>query len=438
MRLLIALLFTCICFQLNAQNEEAELEKALFDLPGVQFKKYSKPQDKWLKYELQVKQPLDHKDPGKGFFYQKVILTHKGFARPTVMETEGYEGRYSGNELEKILNANNLNIEHRYFGTSRPEKLQWEYLTFEQSTADLHQINQLFRNIYKNKWISTGISRGGQTSIYYKRFYPNDVDLAVPYVAPIPNDLEDKRIYQFLDTIGSAECRKKIFEVQKFLLENEKEAANKLKWYAKGKDLSFNYFGNIEKAFEMYVLEYPFSFWQIGFIPCDSIPTNKNVDTYLDHLLTGVGGIEFLSDKSINQWITHNYMAKTQMGYYSYNLAPYKKWLRHFSGQNPSAALVPDSIPFKVYDKTYTQDIIGWLAKNGNNIMYIYGAIDTWTAAGVIPSPSVNAKSFMIPGANHFVARIKAMSPAMQQEFIATIKQMTGLDADLKALMPAK
>ncbi len=26
--------------------------------------------------------------------------------------------------------------------------MRWEYLTIEQATADLHAINQLFRNIY--------------------------------------------------------------------------------------------------------------------------------------------------------------------------------------------------------------------------------------------------------------------------------------------------
>jgi hypothetical protein len=434
MKLIFSLVFACLCTQLNAQSDEIELEKALFDLPGVQFKKYSKPQDKYLKYVLSIKQPLDHWNPGKGSFYQTVILTHKGFTRPTVMETEGYEGRYNGNELEKMLDANNINIEHRYFGSSRPDSLQWQYLTFEQATADLHHINQLFRTIYKNKWISTGISRGGQTAIYYKSFYPDDVDLAVPYVAPIPNSLEDKRIYYFLDTIGSPECRKKIFDVQQFLLEHEKEAVGKLNWYAKGKGLTFTYFGSLEKAFEMYVLEYPFSFWQIGFTPCEKIPVNKNVDDYLDHLLTGVGGIEFMADKSINQWTAHSYMAKTQQGYYGYDLTRYKKYLHYVSGENPSGALVPDSIPYKPYDSSFTLKIIRWLETKGNDILYIYGSIDTWTACMVIPSSEVNAKSFIIPGANHFVARVKNMPVEMQKAFAASIRQMIGLDADPGAL----
>jgi PS-10 peptidase S37 len=434
MKSFLLILLSMCCITVYAQTDEAELEKALFNLPDLQFKKYSKPTDKYLKYELKIKQPLDHNDPSKGYFFQSAVLTHKGFSRPTVMETEGYEGRYTGNEIEKILDANNINIEFRYFGRSKPDSLLWDYLTFEQATADLHHVNQLFRNIYRNKWISTGISRGGQTAIYYKTFYPADVDLAIPYVAPLPNSLEDKRIYYFLDTVGSPECRKKIFNVQKFLLEHETEAVNRLKWYAKGKGLTFTHFGSLEKAFEMYVLEYPFSFWQIGFTPCEKIPTNKNLDDYLEHLLTGVGGIEFMADKSINEWAAHSYMAKAQQGYYGYDLKPFVKYLRYVKGENPSGALVPHSIPYKAYDSSWTMKIHRWLESNGNNIIYIYGSTDTWSAVRVIPSDKVNAKSFLIPNANHYQARIKTMSPAMKEEFAAIVQKMINLTPDLNAL----
>jgi len=434
MKCFLSLFLVVFSGLLYAQDGEAEIEKALFDLPGVGFKKITKPGSRYPQYALSVKQPLDHKNPEAGSFYQTVYLTHRGFAKPMVMETEGYEGHSSASEIEKVLNANSLNVEFRYFGTSRPDSLQWQYLTFDQVMADLHHINTLFRQLYKNKWISTGISRGGQTAIYYKRFYPSDVDLAIPYVAAIPNSIEDRRIYQFLDTIGSPECRKKIFEVQKFLLQHEEEAVARLKWYAQGKGLTFDHFGSIEKAFEMYVLEYPFSFWQIGSATCDDIPVNKNVDDYLRHLLIGVGGIEYMADKSIKQWAAHSYMAKTEQGYYGYDLTKYRKYLKHVKGENPSGALVPETIPYKAYDSSFTLDVLRWLENEGNNILYIYGGIDTWSAAMVTPSAKVNARSYIIPGANHFVARVKTMTAEQKKDFVDAIKKMTGLDADLGVL----
>jgi hypothetical protein len=422
----------CLCIHASAQNEDSALEMALFNLPDVTFNKHSKPQDKFLQYALKVKQPLDHSHPEKGYFYQSVVLTHKGFQKPTVMETEGYEGRYGGNEIEKILDANNINVEQRYFGASKPDSLQWQYLTFEQVTADLHYINQLFRAIYKNKWISTGISRGGLTAIYYKHFYPNDIDLTIPYVAPLPNSIEDRRIYHFLDTIGTQDCRDKIFGVQKFLLEHADEAINKLKWYAKGKKWTFDHFGSLEKAFEMGVLEYPFAFWQIGAISCDKIPTTGSVDDYLEHIMA-VGSVDFLSDELINQWAANGYTAY-QTGFYGYDLKRYKSYLRFVKGENPTAAFVPKSIPHKPYDSSFNQKVSRWLYNKGNDILYIYGSRDTWSACRVIVSHKVNSKSYLIPNANHFQARVKNMPAEMQKDFAASIREMINLNVDLNSL----
>jgi hypothetical protein len=433
MKWFLLLFFSCSFLQLKAQSDEIALEKALSDLPDVQFKKYSRPGDKYLRYSLFIRQPLDHQHPEKGFFYQSALLTHKGFSRPTVMETEGYEMRTGGNEIEKILDANNINIEHRYFGSSRPDSLQWEYLTFEQSTADLHYINKLFKTIYKNKWISTGISRGGQTSIYYKYFYPDDVDVAIPYVAPLPNSLEDKRIYQFLDTMGSDECRAKIFNLQKFLLLHEKEILEKLKWYVKGTGGTYNYFGGLGKMFEITVLEYPFAFWQTTSIPCEKIPAGTSTDEYLDHLIEVVG-LDWMSDKDLAKWAAHNYMARTQMGYYGYDITRFKKYLHYISGENPTAALAPNYLSYKPFDTSFTHNVHAWLDEKGNNMLYIYGSRDTWTACGVIVSTKVNSKSFMIPGANHYQARVKNMPANLQKDFAVSLKKLLGMEVDLGAL----
>ena len=226
----------------------------------------------------------------------------------------------------------------------------------------------------------------------------------------------------------------KIFNVQKFLLEHESEAVEKLKWYAKGKELTFDYFGSLAKAFEMWVLEYPFAFWQIGYISCEKIPVNKSVDDYLDHVISGVGGIEFISDKMINAWVAHHYMARTQMGYYGYDLSRFKKYLRYYKGDNPSATLVPTSLPNKTFDSTFTHGVTRWLEEKGNNILYIYGSTDTWSACRVIVSEKVNSKSFLIPGANHFEARVKKMPPQMQADFAASLRQILDMNVDLTVL----
>jgi len=120
-----------------------------------------------------------------------------------------------------------------------------------------------------------------------------------------------------------------------------------------------------------------------------------------------------------------------QTGYYKYNLAPYKSYLHRLNGNNPFAAVLPADIPRKAYDPEFEKKVTGWLAKKGDNILYIYGGRDTWTACKQILGPDVNARQFIIPGANHARARIRFMPETMQQEFAATLEKMTGLKANL-------
>ena len=432
MKICIPVLFCLLFFKAFSQSDEILLERALYNLPNVSFKKISEPGASYLKYKLLIKQPLDHANPGKGFFNQRVILTHKGFNSPTVMETQGYSLPDRGrNEIEKLFNANNLNIEYRFFGKSVPDSILWDDLTEEQATADLHIINQLFRNIYKGKWISTGISKGGSTTIYYKYFFPADVELSIPYVAPLDNSLEDERIYTFLDTMGTQECRNKIKELQLFLLKHETEAIEKLKWYSKGANVHYDYTGSIGKSFEYAVLEYSFAFWQY-YDSCDSIPTNKKFDDYLQALLKTSNIIAF-SDEGIKEFEEHYYQAATQCGYYGYNIAPFEKYLHYFK-ENPSAAFPPKSVVIKPFDISLNQKVQKWLDENGNNLVYIYGGYDTWTAAGITPTNKVNSKRFVIPKTNHATARIKRMDIAMQQDFIKAMNKMIGIDATIEAI----
>ena len=161
--------------------QQADIEQQLFDLEGVAFKAIDIPEGYAAAYELQIKQPVDHEDPSKGYFYQRAFLSHRDLDRPTVICTEGYS-RSSNRmyELTDLIEGNQIDVEHRFFGTSIPDSLDYSYLTLEQATADLHRINQLFRQIYQGKWVSTGISKGGQTTIFYRYFYPEDVDVSVP------------------------------------------------------------------------------------------------------------------------------------------------------------------------------------------------------------------------------------------------------------------
>jgi hypothetical protein len=67
-------------------------------------------------------------------------------------------------------------------------------------------------------------------------------------------------------------------------------------------------------------------------------------------------------------------------------------------------------------------------------MLYIYGGRDTWSACQVIVSAKVNSKSFIIPGANHFKARINNMPQDLQKDFEATLNKFLDVEVDLNAL----
>ena len=114
--------------------QSTDLETALFELPDVVFKAIDTPSGYEEAYEVRIKQPLDHKNPDKGYFYQRAYLSHRGFDRPTVICTEGY-GRGSNRiyELTNLIDGNQIDVEHRYFGESMPDtkELDYQYLNLE-------------------------------------------------------------------------------------------------------------------------------------------------------------------------------------------------------------------------------------------------------------------------------------------------------------------
>ena len=393
-------------------------------------KKVKTPEGFSASYELKIKQPIDHQNLEKGYFYQRVFLTHKSFGSPTVICTEGYQRpRNRMYELTKLIGANQLDVEHRYFGASIPDELNYEYLNLEQATADLHHINQLFKKIYTGKWISTGISKGGQTTIYYRYFYPNDVDVSVPYVAPLNLALEEKRIYEFLDTVGTKECRQKIYEVQKRILAERGASLQRLHWYNKGARLEFNYLSE-EEAFEYAVLEYPFSFWQWGH-DCAEIPENTaSLDETLDHFLD-ISSMDFFADEAMGNYASHYWQAGDQMGYYSYETDDFAGLLKALPMKpNPTAIFMPERGMETGFDGKLPAKVRDWLGANGNNFIYINGNSDTWSATAVRPFGKTNAVFFFMPGTDHRRARIKNMNEKDKSKLIETLEDWLDMEIE--------
>src|SRR5581483_11136535 len=116
-----------------------------------------------------------HQKPNGPKFQQRFFLGHSDYTKPVLLVTEGYSARGNfGSELQHILGGNQVTVEHRFFGRSVPSPVQWEYLTVKQSADDLHAIVTALKTLYASKWVSSGTSKGGQTSLFFKCYYPDD------------------------------------------------------------------------------------------------------------------------------------------------------------------------------------------------------------------------------------------------------------------------
>ena len=420
--------FFLFFFFLGSTLAQSEIELRLFDLEGVAFQQLESPNGFESAWELKIKQPLDHDNPEKGHFYQRVFLSHRGFEAPTVLVTEGYQ-RPSNvpYELTNLLKGNQIQVEHRFFGASLPDSIDYTYLNARQFTGDLHRIRELFGNLYSGVWLSTGISKGGMTTLFYKYFYPDDVDVAVPYVAPVILDFKDNRIYDFLDTVGTAECRQKIANFQRLLLEKKDQYLPLVKWYAKGAELAFDRLG-IEAAYEYAVLEYSFSFWQWGH-DCNDIPLASSTDDQLLSHFLEISNVDFFSDAVIDGYAPFYYQMGTELGYYGYDTEDFDGLVQSL-GKEPSAVFMPQGIQSD-FDPTLTVQVFNWLRKSGEKIVYINGALDTWSATRLIPEPGVDALVIDLQNTGHRRARIANMPSDQKRLLGETLKRWCGLQPEM-------
>lgn len=376
------------------------------------------------KYVTYFTQPLDHRHPEKGSFRQRVIVSHVGFDRPTVIVTEGYGAAYAlrsqyREELSKLLNANMIFVEYRYFLESTPEPKDWQYLTAENSADDLHAITTAFKSIYPGKWIATGISKGGQTTLLYRTFYPDDVDISVPYVAPLCYGVEDGRHEPFLHKVSTPENRKKIEDFQLEALKRKATLLPRFEKYCTEKNYSFR--APIEEIYDYSVLEYSFALWQWG-TPISSIPTTTaSDDEIFSHLLAISEPGYFTADSPNASFFVQ---AARELGYYGYDVQPFKQYLSIQSSEGYLHRLMlPEELKDMPFDKTLSKKITKFLKKQDPKMIFIYGQNDPWTAAGVTwLKNKKNIHVFIQPNGSH-LARISTLPEAEKAEVMELINE---------------
>lgn len=273
-------------------------------------------------FVLWYTQPADHRKPRGEKFEQRVTLWHRDFARPTVLHTTGYGGVGGAftSEPTRLVDGNQLNVEQRFFNDSTPASQDWSKLNIWQAATDHHRIVQAFKKaLYGGKWVSTGASKGGMTSVYHRRFYPNDVDATVAYVAP--QDVINKRdsYVSFIQEAGTdPQCNLALRNLQRNTLLRRPAMLAKLKEYAAANGLTYeSTFGSADRALEAAVLDTPFAFWQYDTqASCPSVPgTAAATDQQLFDFIDRVSGWAFYSDEGTAGFLPYYFQATQQLNW---------------------------------------------------------------------------------------------------------------------------
>jgi hypothetical protein len=333
-------------------------------------------------YQVGFRQPVDHATPDGDTFVQRLVLLHCGTDRPMVFSPDGYgmDVDFFQPELVARLQSNWLWVEHRYFGPSTPsDDPDSTFLTIRQSSDDHHAVVAAFKQIYSRRWISTGASNGGENVVFHRRFYPDDVDATVAYVAPFNIAEPDLRYPPYIERLGDQACHDRMVAFQRALLTRQDELVALL---------SPIDFSDPSSALLHAAFGYRFAFWQyVG--DCTKIPDGTaDGPAMLDGLqLTGV----LENDLTVA------------------GLAPYRTQChRELGGDLDDLVgledLVGDRDPQPTpdgYSPATLNDIRSWISSSGQHLMFIYGDHDPWTAGAVTPDPSRDNFFYLAPNSGH-------------------------------------
>jgi hypothetical protein len=378
---------------------------------------------------LTFRQAVDHTNPQGPTFEQRLQLLHRDAARPMVLHTTGYNMPESAfrSEPTALVDGNQISVEQRFFSPSRPEPADWSKLNIWQAATDHHKLVQALEPLYSGKWISTGASKGGMTSVYHRRFYPRDVDGVVAYVAPNDaNNKQDRAYDDFFASVGQTPaCRTALENLQKEALTRRTNMVKLYDAYAAANDLHFDrVFGSTDKAFEMTVLDTGWAFWQYSSeSDCGAVPPRTATDQEIFDFIDQVAGFAFYADEGILFYSPYYYQAATQLGW------P-QPTFRHLKGllQYPNLYVANSSLPEELrsrHDPWPMTDVDRWVSKDASEMLFVYGSDDPWGAEPFHPSAK-DSYTYTVPGGNHG-SDIEQLEPADRTTATTTVLRWAGL-----------
>ncbi|GEM_PF-3353640 len=366
---------------------------------------------------------LDHFSAQSPTFTQRGILYFVDDKAPTVLVTTGY-GLPDVNGFQQlgvgatdILNGNQFVIGHRFFTGAIPAVADqhWELVNIEQSAEDTHEILQSMRSVLTQKWAGTGWSKGGMTILFQEYFYPEDLELALPMVAPISFGLKDERYPPFLAQIGTQECRDRLDDSMIGALSRSSELAEE-----------FNPASDFEREqwaaqIEYSVFAFPWSYWQYyGLSSCSFIPPGDAaaadlvsffVYNQLPKITLKPSTLPRPIDPEEADLVAYTYQALSQLGFQDLYATGQLQRMVDLGFLTPEGKTQIESASYEFGDFPWAQnpgfdpqvmvDVDTWLRTQAKDIFAIYGQHDPWSGGMITLNPANNSEVFVAPGTSH-------------------------------------
>ena len=390
-----------------AQQDTTAFMRQLIALEGISEVQPLQSRSFKEKYMMKIRQNVDGDNADKGTFGQRIFVCLRDVNAPTVIVTEGYTASYGMNpgydiELGRLFNANIVLCEYRYFDQSVPEPCNWDYLTVDNSLRDLHNVRITLGQLFRGKWISTGASKGGQTTMFYRATYPDDVDASVSYVAPLNRSVEDGRHEVFLaKKAGTAEDRAIVLRAQQEMLKRRDTMIPLFQKFCE--EHHYQFYLPIDEIYDYMVLEYAFAHFQYG-TKASEIPSVTGPDAPLFNHFVKVSGPDYFAYP--NRFLPFDVQAIRELGYYGYSLKGLKKWtkVKSTKGYLKKIMLSPELRHYD-FDPTLYKRTVKFLKKEDPTMIFIYGEADPWSASGVCTwldcKKKKNMRVYIQPGGDH-------------------------------------
>ena len=458
-------------------NSFAEALKTLPNVESVQ-ELNTKSDFKGTVYKVYFNSLLDPSDSSKGTFRQKAYIGFAGYDKPNCLMTTGYSlsdyaalARYSENEAAFILQGNLIAVEHRYFGESvRTDKKRsdgadyWEYLNTKNAAEDLHAIVSKMKTFLKGKWVAQGASKGGLTANLLCYYHPEDVDVTMPYVAPLCNAQADTRLFKFVYTEAgdkdsrynssgsAAEYRELLTNIQIWLLEKRDQP------YEEGKTFKEKYIELSTPAssepippaladfyYEMSIGAFPMGVWQYkdvkGFADLKTfynLPNDNDESTDSDGKRQSKKSFllsEILDDSGDDTLLPYVFQSFCELGNYRLDFS-YLRQAIAAKGSSAKITIAPDQemtayqtgfsdaerALFAKYTPAIHDNLINWINTTDEQVIMIYGNSDPWYSVRIPDVSRDNVHIFVHPANNHN-SMIANFPEAQRNEMEALLRQ---------------